>query len=47
MLVFAVDFAFVFAFAELATMVYSLMERLQNAVVQPWEGCGQGVARVW
>ena len=50
-LVFAVDvalvFAFVFEFVELATMIYSSMEWLQNAVVQPWEGCGQGVARVW
>src|SRR5689334_21769717 len=32
---------------DLATMLYSLMEWLQNAVVQPWDGCGQGVARLW
>src|SRR5258706_13604130 len=44
---FVLVFALVFAFVELATMVYSLMERLQNAVVQPWDHCGHPVGLVW
>src|SRR5689334_10390531 len=31
----------------LAMIVSSCLDRLQDAVVQPWGTCGQGVVRVW